>query len=364
MLMREVGAWDMRGSLHIRDWVIGRGRRSAAEVTLAVLQDSFTLRAAGVDSAHVALLAENAESLPAVVVHRPTMRIVDGLHRVSAARHAGREAVSVDFFDGTEAEAFALSVYLNVGHGLPLTLADRKMAAAAMLTSNPEWSDRFVARLAGLSHVTISAIRRRLIQNCAPPSARLGGDGKIRPVDPATGRTRVAMLLSGNPSLTLRELSKCAGVSISTARDVRIRVQEGRDPVPDRMRGGNDACASDARSRKYASDVERSNLQRLSNHTQPERTTASEQIHVSNVLLERLKKDPAIRFNEAGRQLVRLLTITHAALDHVREHTDIVPSHCSLTVAQLAHSYSAAWQEIAQQMADHAKSSDSYPQSI
>src|ERR1700734_1869573 len=53
----------------------------------------------GVDSAHVLRLAECGADLPAIVVHRQTMRVIDGMHRLQAAIRNGRELVEVTFFD-------------------------------------------------------------------------------------------------------------------------------------------------------------------------------------------------------------------------------------------------------------------------
>ncbi len=66
------------------------------------------------------------------------MRVIDGLHRVRAAQLAGRLEIDIEYFDGTDNEAFALSVHLNVGHGLPLGMEDRKSAASIILSKNAE----------------------------------------------------------------------------------------------------------------------------------------------------------------------------------------------------------------------------------
>src|SRR5437868_3368952 len=97
------------------------------------LLDGVSPRRSGVDQEHVAVLAEAADSLPPIVVHRPSMRVVDGTHRLHAARRQGRETIDVVWFDGTEAEAFLHTVEANIRHGLPLTLADRKDAACGIL---------------------------------------------------------------------------------------------------------------------------------------------------------------------------------------------------------------------------------------
>src|SRR6266536_5847535 len=87
-------------------------------------------RSTGEDLEHTRMLADVSARLPPIIVHRPTMRVVDGVHRLRAAQLCGRDEIEVRFFDGSEQEAFVLAVRTNVAHGMPLSLADRKAAAA------------------------------------------------------------------------------------------------------------------------------------------------------------------------------------------------------------------------------------------
>src|SRR5687767_14440162 len=77
-------------------------------------------RSAGVDMDYARSLAEVEADLPPIVVNRRTMRVIDGMHRLSAAALKGKHLIEVVFFDGTDHEAFLLSVRLNVTHGMPL----------------------------------------------------------------------------------------------------------------------------------------------------------------------------------------------------------------------------------------------------
>jgi hypothetical protein len=97
-------------------------------------------RSGRVDEVHAALLAETDPGLPPIVVHRPTMRVIDGMHRLHAAARKGQREIAVRFFDGSEAEAFVLAVELNISHGLPLSLADRKAAAGRILAAHAGWA--------------------------------------------------------------------------------------------------------------------------------------------------------------------------------------------------------------------------------
>jgi hypothetical protein len=100
----------------------------------------------GEDPGHIRALAEAASLLPPILVHRPSMRVIDGTHRLSAARLRGRDTVEVRFFDGTGAEAFLLAVKANIAHGLPLSRADREAAVHRIMAGlahgyAQEWLD-------------------------------------------------------------------------------------------------------------------------------------------------------------------------------------------------------------------------------
>ena len=119
------------------------------------------LRVKGEDIKHVRALAEVEDELPPIVVHRATMQVIDGMHRVRAAILSGVAYIEALLFEGAEDEAFLLAVRLNVTHGLPLSRADRVAAAVRIIHSSPQWSDRAIARAAGLSDKTVASIRRR-----------------------------------------------------------------------------------------------------------------------------------------------------------------------------------------------------------
>jgi hypothetical protein len=102
-------------------------------------------RSAGESLEHIRTLADITADLPPIIVHRKSMRVIDGVHRLRAARLRGQPRIAVRFFDGNDNDAFVLAVRTNVAHGLPLSLADRKAAAAQIVASHPHWSDRMIA---------------------------------------------------------------------------------------------------------------------------------------------------------------------------------------------------------------------------
>ena len=66
-------------------------RLPEVSVPIASLVPGFHLRASGVDAAHVQLLAGAAGSarLPSILVQKNGTRIIDGMHRIEAARLRG-----------------------------------------------------------------------------------------------------------------------------------------------------------------------------------------------------------------------------------------------------------------------------------
>ena len=131
-------------------------------------------------------------------VHRPTMRIIDGFHRVSAALRKGLTDIEAYLLDGPAESAFIIAVRANVIHGLPLSLADRRAAAVKVLREYPRWSDRAVATTTGLSPQTVAMLRASNGQD-NDFDKRLGKDGRLRPINAAAGRQLAAELLTLRP---------------------------------------------------------------------------------------------------------------------------------------------------------------------
>lgn len=273
--------------------------------------------------------------LPPLIVHRQTMRVIDGAHRLSAAVSHGRELIHVRFFEGDENEAFVLAVAANNAHGLPLSLAERSAAASRILRAHPDWSDRAVAAVAGISAGTVRGLRTAADPAQAPGAVRVGLDGRTRPVSSAEGRLRAAELLESSPELSLRAIARQAGISLGTVRDVRQRLVRGAHVVPARRRAEPDGRS--ARTAPGAQAATRS----ARNPAEP-----------PAVLLRTLLNDPSLRLNEEGRQLLRLL-MTHQALDQQRDRlAACVPPHAVAAVSEAAHRAARAWESLAAQLAE------------
>src|SRR5687768_17472219 len=90
-------------------------RRAAPGVAVPVdaLRVADSPRLNGVDPDHARALAEVGIGLPPILVHRQTMSVIDGMHRLTAARINGREWIDVQYFHGSEEDGFALAVEAN-----------------------------------------------------------------------------------------------------------------------------------------------------------------------------------------------------------------------------------------------------------
>ncbi|GAA3236429.1 ParB/RepB/Spo0J family partition protein [Actinocorallia longicatena] len=302
------------------------------EVEIGALSTAGSPRSGGEDDDHVAALTAAGAAWPPIVVHRPTMRVIDGRHRLRAAAAMGRATISAVFFDGPEPDAFVLAVRENVTHGLPLTMADRRRAAECIIASHPRWSDRMIASVAGLSAATVAEARARAGGAAAAAESRVGQDGRVRPINGAVGRGRAAEIIRANPGYSLRRIAREAGISPETARDVRNRLLRGEDPLRPWERAGARTREQGASGGRPEPDAKAVPLGRG--------TTRSR-----NAVVERLMADPSLRSNEKGRALLQLLAL-HAAISDVwDELIESVPAHCSPIVADLAGDLALLWSE-------------------
>lgn len=257
---------------------------------IASLRIADRPRLRGEDAAHTLQLAAIDQELPPILVHRSSLRVIDGVHRVYAAMMRGLDTVNAHYFDGTLDDAFIVSVALNVEHGLALTLSDRRAAATRILQTHPQWSDRAVAKSAGLSATTISGLRRATA-NHGQLNIRLGRDGRTRPIDSTAGRQAAANYLAAHPNSSLRTVAKVAGISLGTAKKVRDQITHGLDPTVPCI---EPTCPATDPANPINEDA-----------APPECLLDTKQ------LLESLARDPSLRMSDGGRTLLRWL-FSHA----------------------------------------------------
>jgi ParB-like chromosome segregation protein Spo0J len=264
-------------------------------------------RPSGLDENYVQALAEGGH-FPPILVDRHTMRVIDGRHRLAAAILQGRHDIDAVLLDDTTAVRRQITAHVNLTHGLPLSLRDRRHAAIRIILSRTDWSDRAIADAAGLSDKTIAALRRA-IGDAAETDTRIGRDGLRRRLDIHQRRAVASRLFAHHPSASLREVAGASGISVSTAHNVRQR-----------LRGGASA-EKNAAGRLPPSD--------------------------RNTALSTLKADPSLRFSNSGRALLRWLAAFGNETTRWPEFADRVPARSRPQAATLARNLAHQWDQLA-----------------
>ncbi|WP_329566357.1 ParB/RepB/Spo0J family partition protein [Kitasatospora sp. NBC_01266] len=381
---------------------------------LAALCPGDSPRFTPLDEAHAAHLAALDAELPPILVHRPTLRVVDGAHRLRAAALRGEPTIAVEYVDGTPEAAFVRAVAANLTGGLPLSVAERKTATERIVRSRPEQSDRSIAQHVGLSAKTVGEIRRRCCTGAAVQSSiRVGRDGRLRPVNPDEGRRRVLKVISERPGASLREIAQAAGVSLGTAHGVRSRVDRGVPVVPAAApalpgpSAPSEAAAPACRPAPARTAPARTPSPSSPSHT-PSRTPAPARAAVrpqprpvtppvppvprvspdrpepvrhlaqrrlpggysggklpaptttaaarsSFARLAVLRRDPSLRFTDRGRALLVWLHRRLIAVSAAERELQDIPPHLLPVVADLALECAEGWRELADQLRGRAR---------
>lgn len=198
---------------------------------------------------------------------------------------------------------------------------EREAMATRLIIKHPERSDRGIAATTGLSAGRIAALRKRAATERDQPTTRVGRDGRVRPLDTSAGRLLAEQLLKARPNASLREVAAEAGISPGTVRDVRNRLDRGEDAVPGRL-----ARLSSVPRRPVANKVG------------PALNDGKNAFHA-------LCRDPSLRLQETGRQLLRWLaaqqTVDWPAM------VKAMPPHTAPLVAALARGYADDWLRLA-----------------
>jgi hypothetical protein len=299
-------------------------------VPIGSLRPADSPRLNGEDVEHVQMLAGIETKLPPILVHRQMMRVIDGMHRLRAAQLRNDEHIEVQFFDGSEQEAFVLGVKANITHGRPLSLSDRTSAAERIMVMHPGWSDRAIATAAGLSARSVANLRRRLrdeVDELEDVQARTGRDGRVRPLDSADGRLRAAEFIKQHPDASLRVIARNVGLSAATVRDVRQRVERGESPVPS-SRVRRQAQGPTAVGREGAPG-------------------APMDLIGVEALVHGLKADPSLRLTDSGRRLLRWVLAKVLVPDEWQEVSDGLPPHAAYVLSDVARRCAMEWQRVA-----------------
>ena len=187
--------------------------------------------------------------------------ILDGWHRVLAAKALGLDRIVVTLYGGdrtyTLEEARVLSATVNTAHGLRRSDADKRKAVTILLTDEPGRTNDATARLAGVSPSLVAAVRREMVDA-----------GTLTLPQTTAEKVQAAIDKAGGKKLSVRQLAEAAGVSKSTAaRAAAETSQKSKNGNGTANRRDKDAKALDKVSKKAAQYVER---------TQPETAPAEQ----------------------------------------------------------------------------------------
>lgn len=341
MLSRDADYNVVDGSIN-SSLLNGVDRLPETSVPVSSLVPGFHLRQDGTSAAHVRLLADAAGSvkLPSILVQKSGLRIIDGMHRVEVAKLRSEWTISARIVDCTDEEALVLAVNSNTLHGLPLTRTDRISGAKRILVAHPDWSDRAVAGITGLSAKSIASLRNNSTGDIQFTGKRLGRDGKRRPVMPGEGRLRAAEYIRTHPQASLREVSRETDVSLGTVHNVRERLrQEATDP-PLAPPGPAPRPTHQARPALHPAGA---SLHRVPRACHPAGFAWSE-------ISVKLTRDPAIRYTEGGRAFLRWMAVHSMQADEWQEFIDAIPQRWLEDVRRIAASMSEEWQQFAERL--------------
>ncbi|WP_406841048.1 ParB/RepB/Spo0J family partition protein [Streptomyces sp. AHU1] len=357
----------------------------ARDVLVNMLSAGMSLRQSGTDAAHIRLLADAAGSveLPPILVQIDGYRVIDGLHRLEAAKLRGDSSIRARFVDCSNSEALVIAMKANGSHGLPLSRSDRMSGAQRVLSSHPDWSDRAVARITGLSAKTIASLREKSGEATPLDGKRIGQDGRRRPVGPGEGRLRAAEYIAAHPDAPLRQVARETDVSLGTVHDVSARLRRGESPERSGRRTP-DAAAQPLRSVRPVhpvqpvQPVQPVGSVRLSGEPSrpvpavpggadrdgaahvplrmasgidgaPQRRNHTDEIPAWTTVAAKMAADPTIRYTAGGREFLRWMQ-THAAEpdDGWRELVDAVPAHWLGVIAPIAERIGKEWSLLAE----------------
>lgn len=318
----------------------------ARQVPISALSRGLYLRQAGTNIAHVKLLidAGGSAELPPILVQEHGWRVIDGLHRLEAAKIRGDHTIKARFLDCTDEEALVLAIKANASHGLPLSKADRVSGAKRVLAAHPDWSDRAIGGITGLSGKTIASLRARSSDDLRLGGKRFCRDGRRRPVSADEGRRRAAEYISAHPDAPLRQVAREADVSLGTVHDVRARLRRGVNPelngrgaIPEQrgVRQAQDSAGSVTQAFPALSPSAGRTPPQRKKHSDAPPTWAGIAVKVAN--------DPAVRYTEGGKEFLRWMALHATHIDDWRGFLRAIPDHWVSVIAPMADGVSEEW---------------------
>lgn len=312
------------------------------EIPLSSLLPADSPRIGGINEEHAQTLADLDDELEPIVVHYESGRVVDGEHRRRSAHIRGEKVIRATIYSGTDAEAFVLAVQLNRHNCLPLTLQERRAAAERILEEFPTWSDRAIAAAAGVSNKTVARLRKCATEEVPQLDTRIGRDGRTRPTTTAEKRRRAADLIRKEPNASLRAIGDATGLSPTTVRDVKQKLNLGLDPILPQQRRSSSSSNTNG-SHKSSRSNDSCDLIQLDDWDW-------------ETTMEILKRDPTLRLTESGRRLLNWLIFHTQTPNDIDSIIGTIPPHCYGAVARIAQHCSIWWINLARRLEQCDKS--------
>lgn len=194
------------------------GTQSRVEINQAVVEE------------YAEAIAEGAKFPPVVVFEDGgDYWLADGFHRVAASRAAKRKSVDADVRQGTLRDAVLYSAGANGDHGLRRTNEDKRRAVRVLL-DDPEWSrwsDREIARRAGVGPDLVGVVRRSLSAN----DSENGSSLSVTDSDNQPNRAESLKTASSRTYVTKHGAVARMNTSGIAARNAGRVEQESAEPV-------------------------------------------------------------------------------------------------------------------------------------
>ena len=131
-----------------------------------VVDPKLVDRTDGLDFVTVQTYADDMESgavFPAVeiVSDGQSSWLVDGQHRLAAAKQLGHETITANVTEGDYRDALLKSCATNAEHGKPRTNEDKRQKVLMLLEDEEwkNWSDREIARQCKVGHPLVGELR-------------------------------------------------------------------------------------------------------------------------------------------------------------------------------------------------------------
>ncbi len=122
-----------------------------------------------------------------------TLRVVDGFHRLMAAKLAGVEEIKAEIIPGDRKMATESALRANIVHGLRRSNADKRHAVRLALSEFSDLTSRTVAEMCGVGNHLVDEVRREMTEGGqlgeSPNSNRKGKDNKSYPARKPTRKS-------------------------------------------------------------------------------------------------------------------------------------------------------------------------------